>query len=151
MSKLAIVLVRGTVNMHPDVRKTLDLFYLRKKFACVVIPNNDVNKGMIAKIKDYVTYGEIDENTYEALLMSRGKSVDNKSLDEKKVKEVVEKFFKKDIKIREIKDLGVKPFFNLHPPIKGFERGGIKKPFTNGGALGYRAEAINDLLIRMSK
>lgn len=151
MSKLAIVLVRGTVNMHPDVKKTLELFYLKKKFACVVVPDNKVNRGMIAKIKDYVTYGEIDENTYEAVLKSRGRTIDNKFLDEKKVKEVIEKFFNKDIKVREIRDLDVKPFFNLHPPIKGFERGGIKKPFVNGGALGYRADSINDLLSRMSQ
>jgi large subunit ribosomal protein L30 len=37
----------------------------------------------------------------------------------------------------------------LAPPRKGFERKGIKVPFTSGGALGDRKEAINDLVKRM--
>ena len=39
--------------------------------------------------------------------------------------------------------------FALHPPIGGFGRKGIKLPFGLGGAYGYRAEKINDLLKRM--
>jgi large subunit ribosomal protein L30 len=39
--------------------------------------------------------------------------------------------------------------FALHPPKGGFERKGIKKPFMQGGALGYRADKINDLIKRM--
>lgn len=37
----------------------------------------------------------------------------------------------------------------LAPPVGGFERKGIKKSFTVGGALGNRGEAINDLLAKM--
>lgn len=40
-----------------------------------------------------------------------------------------------------------KPVFRLHPPIKGYE--GNKRSYQNGGALGYRGEAINDLISRM--
>jgi large subunit ribosomal protein L30 len=39
--------------------------------------------------------------------------------------------------------------FALHPPRGGFERKGIKMPFKLGGAYGYRAEKINDLIKRM--
>lgn len=41
------------------------------------------------------------------------------------------------------------PVFHLHPPRKGFGRKGIKMPFSKGGATGYRADKINDLLGRM--
>ena len=44
---------------------------------------------------------------------------------------------------------GLKPFFRLNPPVKGFDRKGIKVPFSLGGALGYRKEKINDLIKRM--
>ena len=44
---------------------------------------------------------------------------------------------------------GVKQFFRLHPPIGGFERKGIKKPYSIGGALGYRKEKINNLIKKM--
>jgi large subunit ribosomal protein L30 len=39
--------------------------------------------------------------------------------------------------------------FRLSPPRGGFERKGIKTPFTMGGALGNRKEKINDLIKRM--
>ena len=45
--------------------------------------------------------------------------------------------------------LGVKPVFRLTPPKKGHERKGIKKDYTVGGALGYRASDINKLLLKM--
>ena len=34
-----------------------------------------------------------------------------------------------------------------YPPLKGYE--GNKRSWKNGGALGYRGEAINDLISRM--
>ena len=42
-----------------------------------------------------------------------------------------------------------KKYFALHPPRGGFERKGIKKSYTQKGALGYRGEKINDLIKRM--
>ena len=46
-----------------------------------------------------------------------------------------------------VKNNGIKPVFRLHPPIKGYE--GNKRSWKNGGALGYRGDAINDLIARM--
>ena len=43
----------------------------------------------------------------------------------------------------------IKPFFRLNPPAKGFGRKGIKVSFKAKGALGYRADKINDLIKRM--
>lgn len=40
-------------------------------------------------------------------------------------------------------------FFRLHPPRGGFERKGIKVPFSRGGAYGYRGKEINELIRRM--
>ena len=39
--------------------------------------------------------------------------------------------------------------FALSPPRGGFERKGIKASFSDKGALGYRADKINDLLKKM--
>jgi len=52
-----------------------------------------------------------------------------------------------EAELSDIPDL--KPVFRLKPPSKGYDRGGIKQPYTKGGALGYRSEKINDLLKRM--
>ena len=39
--------------------------------------------------------------------------------------------------------------FTLAPPIGGFERKGIKTPFTLGGVLGYRGDKVNILIKKM--
>ena len=51
---------------------------------------------------------------------------------------------------KELKDIpGLKRFFRLRPPEKGFERKGIKKTYAVGGVLGYRKDKINELIMRM--
>lgn len=40
---------------------------------------------------------------------------------------------------------------HLHPPRGGFERKGIKVPFSIGGALGNRGEKIIELIEKMQK
>lgn len=42
-----------------------------------------------------------------------------------------------------------KKIFTLAPPKGGFERKGIKTPFTLGGVLGYRGDKINSLIKKM--
>ena len=42
-----------------------------------------------------------------------------------------------------------KKFFILAPPKGGFERKGIKLPFTLGGVLGFRGDNINILIKKM--
>ena len=152
MTKIAIVQIRGTVKTHPDVRKTLELFRLKQKHACVVVDDNEVSRGMLKKIKDYTTYGTIDEAFYTKMLDSRGECVGKVSLKENKVdsKKLAKEFFADEIKLRDFEPkYQVKPYFRLHPPIGGFERGGIKKTFTQGGVLGDRKEHISVLIEKM--
>ena len=122
MSKIAIILIRGRIGTHRDVKYTLDLLRLKKKHVCVVIEEKEETKGMLQKIKDYVTWGTIDEETYKELVDKRG------------------------VKDSEGK---LKPFFSMHPPKGGFERKGTKVPFGLGGALGNRKEKINELIKKM--
>lgn len=39
--------------------------------------------------------------------------------------------------------------FRLNPPKGGYERKGVKKPFSSGGALGFRKNEINKLIKKM--
>lgn len=50
-----------------------------------------------------------------------------------------------------VKEYGVDTITNLHPPRGGFERKGIKAPFSLGGALGNRGDKMADLIKRMHK
>ncbi len=155
MSKIAIIRIRGEINVRKDNLNTLKLLRLFNKNYCVVIDNTPNYIGMIKKIKDYITWGEIDKETFSLLLKNRGRLAGNKILTEEYLKEKLNSSFNGFVddvfnNKRSLKELpGLKLFFRLKPPTKGFERGGIKKPFSLGGALGYRKDNINDLIRRM--
>ena len=141
-NKLAIILVRGLVNVTQSVKDTLSLLRLNRKNHCVVIDNNPVNLGMIKKTKDFFTWGEIDEEMFKELVDKRGEEFQARLTDRK------EKYSYKSLEINGRK---YKPYFRLNPPKKGFGRKGIKVAFKVGGGLGYRADKINDLIKRMLK
>ena len=153
-NKLAVVLIRGFVNLSPDVKKTLDLLRLRKKHACVVLNDTAENRGMLQKVKDYTTFGVVDEAFFQEILEKRGEVVGQTliSKSETKVdcKKIASEFFAGKLQLREfVEKYNVKPYFRLHPPIGGFERKGIKMPFTKGGVLGQRNEKISELIAKM--
>lgn len=149
----AVVRVRGSVGVRRDIADTLKMLRLHRVNHCVVVPE-ETFKGMIQKAKDYVTYGEINKETLIKLILKRGRLSGNRRVDEEKIKELMdlsveelsEKILNGEIKL---KDTPLKPVFRLHPPRKGYDKAGIKKPFSVGGALGYRGEKINDLLEKM--
>lgn len=118
--KIAVILIRGMVDVTQTVKDGLSKLKLRKVFVCAVLDKNPSTQGMVVKCKDYVTWGEIDAATEKELTEKRGKE-----------------------------SKGTIKHFHLHPPRKGFERKGIKVPFRAGGALGYRGTKINDLIKRM--
>ena len=155
-NKIAIVRIRGKLNIRKEIVDTMNMLKLYKKNSCVVLDINGQNIGMVTKMKDYVTWGEIDQDTFKILLKKRGKLAGNKLLTEQYIKEKLNMGFDEFVKEffeskRRLKDVpGLKQFFRLSPPIKGFEKNGIKKPYSMGGVLGYRKEKINELINRMS-
>jgi len=151
---IAAIRIRGHVNVHPKIKKTLSLMNLTRANHCVLLPENNSTKGMLQVTKDYITWGEVTKETIKKLLETRGKSAGDQNLSEEFLQSVSSyKSFNalaKDIEqnkvtLSEIPE--VKPVFRLHPPLKGFE--GVKRSFTMNGALGYRAEKINTLIDRM--
>ena len=139
--KIAVVRVRGGINVNQKIKDTFNLLRLYNKNYCVVLNNTQVIMGMVNKIKDYITWGEINDEIYNLLIEKRGQEYKGREKDSK------EKInYKKFIVINNKK---YKPFFRLNPPRKGYGRKGIKIAFKVGGALGYRAEKINELIKRM--
>ena len=150
----AIIRVRGIVNVNPDIKRTLKLLRLTKVNHCTLLEENKVYKGMLQKVKDYTTWGEIDKETLPKLMESRGMLVGDKQITEEYIKSATsyntfeklsQAILDNKFKYKEIPD--VKPLFRLSPPKKGYE--GIKRSFKNGGALGYRGKEINKLIGRM--
>jgi large subunit ribosomal protein L30 len=103
--------------------------------------------GMIQKSKDFITWGEIDEKTFSALVGKWGRKAGGKRLEKSEAKEFAAKFMTGKTTFKEA---GIKPYFKLHAPSKGYERVGIKKHVNVGGALGYRGKGINTLLTKMA-
>ena len=134
---------------------TMRMLRLFKKNHCSIVKNSKQVIGMIQKIKDYVTWGELDEGTMRLLLEKRGRIIGNKPLQESwfktKAKMDYDSFIKDYFELKtELKNIaGIKPYFRLKPPEHGFERKGIKQPYSMGGALGYRKDKINELIRRM--
>ena len=151
---LAVIRIRGTANLSPDHRKTLDLLMLHKPNHAIFIDEKVQLAKMVEKVKDYVTYGEIDLETTGALIAKRGRTsngerINRKVMDKMKVKGV-EEIAKKILEGKAtLRQLEMKPIFRLSPPRKGHNRGGVKKSYAVGGALGYRASDINALLRKM--
>lgn len=139
--KVAVVRVRGLTGVRFDIDATLDKLRLGRRNYCAVVPKNEGYLGMIMKAKDYVTWGEISEDTYNALLDKRREKFKGAASD-RRGKIQYNKFI-------EINGEKIKKVFRLNSPRKGYGRKGIKYAFNTGGALGYRGEKINDLIMRM--
>ncbi len=155
MNRIAIIRIRGRVHLKGEIEDTMKMMRLYRKNTCVIIKNTEAQIGMLQKVKDYVTWGDIDELTFKLMLEKRGKLAGNKRLTEIYMKEKTKMDFNMFAKEyfafkKELKDIpGIKTFFRLCPPTQGFERKGIKKPYSLGGVLGYRKEKINELLRKM--
>lgn len=139
--KLAVVRVRGVTGIKYDINSTIEKLGLSRKNHCVVVPKNESYFGMVKKAGDYVTWGEINEEMYSALIEKRGEEFSGRTSD-KKGKISYNKFIDVDAK-------KIKKVFRLNSPKKGYGRKGVKFSFADGGALGYRGDKINDLLKRM--
>jgi len=138
----AVVRVRGPINVKPKARETMRLLRLNRVNHCVMVPEDATHLGMLRQVKDYVTWGEADAETAKPL----GKAA-LKEGGFTTVKAFAKKVAAGKARLRDVP--GLKPVLRLHPPRKGWE--GIKRSFTEGGALGYRGDAINALLRRMTR
>ena len=76
----AVVRIRGTVNVKPDIKRTLQLLRLTRANHCVLLEENASTKGMLQVAKDYITWGEIDKDVLSKLIKSRGMLEGDKDL-----------------------------------------------------------------------
>ncbi len=150
----AVIRLRSSIKAHREVKDTLHHLRLNQVNHCVLIPDGKTWDGMLQKVKDYVTWGEVKPDVLTNMIIKRGRlsgerPITNQYIKENTKLESLMKFAEAvssgSYKYSDLKE--VKPVFRLHPPRQGFE--GIKRSFRDHGALGYRGEAINDLLLRM--
>jgi len=151
---LVAVRIRGMSDVSQEVKDTLSMLRLNRNCHATLVDDRPAYKGMLRKSKDYLTWGEVSQENIALLLKKRGRLVGDKKLTDEYAKELdyeslddlAEAIFKVNIEFSSLPE--VKPVFRLRPPKKGF-KGKIKRSFAAGGELGYRGDAINDLLKRM--
>lgn len=142
IQSIAVIRVRGVNRVSHTVERTLRQLSLYRKNYCSVVPDTPSYRGMLAKVKDYVTYGQIDEDTYNQLIKARGQEYKGSITDSKGTINYTSRYV-------EIGNKKYAPFFRLQPPRGGFDRKGTKKAYSLGGALGFRGEEMKKLIIRM--
>ena len=151
---LAVVRIRGIVNVRKEIEDTLRMLNLQRNCHATLIDDRPSFLGMLRKAQNIITWGEVSKETISLLLKKRGRTIGDKPLTDEYAKKIGYESLDDladaiyNLKVM-LKDLpGVKPVFRLHPPRKGF-KGSIKKSYRAGGEAGYRGEAINDLIRRM--
>jgi large subunit ribosomal protein L30 len=138
----AVIRIKGSVGMKKEIKDTFSMLRLNRKMHCILLKETDNIKGMVQKVRNWTTYGEIEDNVLKYLIEKRGRKLGDKKLTKEEAQDVFNK----------IKETGkvpkeIKPVFRLTPPSKGFKKS-IKQHYPKG-ELGYRGEKINELLKRM--
>ena len=132
--------ISGLVEIPKKVNETLFRMRMRRKYAAVLFQPTPDNMHLLKSVRNLIAYGNIDKETLKLLIEKRGQPIDKtKKIDAAKVVEGLDK--------KTLVDLGLKPFFRLHPP-----RGGIETKVhfpIRKGVLGDNKEKINDLVRRM--
>jgi len=151
---LLAIRIRGTINVPQRVEDTLRMLRIDRNNYATILDDRPDYTGMLQKAKDWITWGEPDLETIKIILEKRGEAPGGVKISEEYLKELgfngfsqlAEKLHSGELDINKLD--GIKPFFRLHPPKKGFKRS-VKRPYGNKGELGYRGDAINELARRM--
>ncbi|NIP33807.1 MAG: 50S ribosomal protein L30 [Thermoplasmata archaeon] len=151
---LLAIRIRGGVNAPATVEDTLKMLRMERNNAATLLDDRPEYLGMLQKAKDYITWGEPTLETVRLLLDKRGRALGDRPIEDEALEGIgyetidglAEALHGGEAAIHKLE--GIKPFFRLHPPSKGFKRS-VKRPYGSRGELGYRGEAINELAKRM--
>lgn len=152
---LAVIRLKGKINVNYKIKATLDMLNVRRTNYMTLIPNTPSYLGMLKKARNFITWGEINQDILKHVLEKRGEITGKKKLTNKHLKEntayptitaLTKALHKGEVSLSEIPEM--KRFFRLHPARKGYK--GIKRGFAEGGEVGYRGTAINELIVRMA-
>lgn len=147
-----VVRVRGTIHARHDIVDTLRYLHLTRANHATIVPEVASFRGMLHAVQGYVTWGEAEPDTVELLLRERGETVAGDRLTPETTAELPSGRKLPEL-VRAVAEeglptvAGLRPLLRLKPPKGGWRS--TKKPFAQGGALGYRGRSINQLVRRM--
>ncbi len=136
----AVIRIRGSIGLRKEIKDSFKILKITRKNHCIILPENKMTKGMLQKTKDWITWGQINDDVLKKMIIKRGRKPGNKRLTSQEADEAFNL-------IKQGKKTKIKPVFRLTPPSKGFKKS-IKQHYPRG-ELGNRKEKINDLILRM--
>jgi large subunit ribosomal protein L30 len=154
---LVAIRLDGTPNVRHPEELTLDALRMKSRYSAVLLRDSPSVKGMLQRIKDHVTWAEARKEDIELLLSSRASTADGLGLTPEFVKknsglagisELVSGLYSGKVTLAKLREMGITPYFRLHPPRGGFPKSS-KRPFTDRGELGFRKEGLHGLLTKM--
>ena len=149
--------IDGAPNVRHPEELTLNALRMKSKYSAVLLRDNPSVKGMLQRIKDHVTWAEAKKEDIELLLSSRASTAEGLGLTSEFVKknsglagvsELVSGLYSGKLTLAKLREMGITPYFRLHPPRGGFPKSS-KRPFTDSGELGFRKEGLHRLLTKM--
>ena len=66
-SLLVAIRIRGTVGLKPKIKYTLQSLRLLKRYNAILLRDDSEVVGMLRIAKDFITWGEIDEENIELI------------------------------------------------------------------------------------
>jgi large subunit ribosomal protein L30 len=149
-----VIRIRGGIDCPHFVKDTMKMLRVDRTNCATILRETPSYLGMLRKAKDYITWGEVSVETIKLVLEKRGRLIGDKQITDEAIKELgyegiealAEKIKSGELDFSNL--AGIKPFFRMHPPKKGFKRT-VKRPFRDKGELGNRGEAIDELVKRM--
>lgn len=149
-----MIRIRGGVEFSFKILDALENIKLKRNNYATLIADDPSMRGVLQKVKDGVAWGEASKDTILLLLREKGELEGGVKMTEDEVKKIgfkgiddlAEALSKSAVKLKDVKR--IKPFFRLHPPIKGFKKP-VKRSRESAGETGYRGKEINALAARM--
>ncbi len=149
-----VVRIRGGIDAPYFIEDTLKMLRVERNNYATLLRESPSYTGMLRKAKDYITWGEPSLDTLRLVLEKRGKLSGDEPVTDESLKQLgydnldklAQDLYNGELDFNQLN--GIKPFFRLHPPKRGFKRT-VKRPFKDRGELGYRGEAIDELARRM--
>jgi len=139
---IAVVRLRGNIKVNYRISTALELLRIRKVNHCIILRDSKDAIGVLKRVKDYTTFGEVSDEVVKLMIEKRGRKVGGKRLD----KADIPKMFKLLGEPKKLIEAGFKPVFRLRPARKGLKS--VKKQFPQGD-LGNRGKEMTKLLERM--
>ena len=82
-----VIRVRSDRTVERSIRETMESLNLTRVNHAVLIPESETYAGMLQKVKDFVTWGEISEGAIAGLIRDRGRMMGDKPITDAAVKD----------------------------------------------------------------